>query len=121
MYSNPSILSSRLPSPADPADPTTGHAERIYHEQIEAAERVLRERAEQSSELNTPAMRIRAWERLHRLTLPRASAHAVLGIIAKATRLTLEQVREEQRRRSEPNRQEQLLDSGAAHDANSGA
>ena len=120
MYSNPSILSSRLSSAADPADPTTGHAARIDHEQIEMAERVLRERAEQSSELNTPAMRIRAWERLHRLTLPRASAHAVLGIIAKATRLTLEQVREEQRRRSEPTPLPQLVDSGAAHDANSG-
>ncbi|MHB8815919.1 MAG: hypothetical protein ACYDAE_22030 [Steroidobacteraceae bacterium] len=121
MYSNPSILSSRLPSTADPADPAAGHSARIDQEQIEMAERVLRERAEQSSELNTPAMRIRAWERLHRLTLPRASAHAVLGIIAKATRLTLEQVREEQRRRSEPAPLAQLVDSGSAHDANSGA
>jgi len=82
-------------------------------EQTEEAERAQRERIEQSSELNAPATRIRAWERLHRLTLPRGSAHAVLDVIAKATRLTLEQVHEEQRRRSEPARLPQAVDSAA--------
>ncbi len=82
-------------------------------EQLEELERAQRERIEQSSELNTPEMRIRAWERLHRLTLPRGSAHAVLDVVAKATRLTLEQVREEQRRRSEP-AELQPVDRGAA-------
>ena len=112
MYSNPSIFISHLPSAADSADPTTGNPARMSREQIEDAERSQRERVEQSSELNTPAVRIRAWERLHRLTLPRGSAHAVLDVVAKATRLTLEQVREEQRRRSEPARLPPLVDSG---------
>jgi|SRR5579863_9969906 len=99
MYSKPSILSS-YPSLADPGEPS--YAARIIRERIEEAESALQEqRIEQSSELNTPAMRIRAWERLHRLTLPRGPAHAVLNVVANATRLTLEQVREEQRRRSE--------------------
>lgn len=102
-----------MPPAADLADPTTGHPTRIAREQIEEAERAQRERIEQASELNTPAVRIRAWERLHRLTLPRGSAHAVLDVVAKATRLTLEQVREEQRRRSEPARLPEPVDSGA--------
>jgi hypothetical protein len=111
MSSNPWSPNSHLSPAADSADPRTGSPARIVREQIEEAERAQRERIEQSSELNTPAMRIRAWERLHRLTLPRGSAHAVLDVVAKATRLTLEQVHEEQRRRSEPARPPQLLDS----------
>jgi len=112
MSSNLWSLGSLLPPAADHADPTTGYPARIMREQTEEAERARRERIEQSSELNTPEMRIRAWERLHRLTLPRGSAHAVLDVIAKATRLTLEQVHEEQRRRSEPARLPQPVDSG---------
>lgn len=104
MSSNPWSPSSHLLSEADQADPTTGYAARIVREQAEGAERAQRERIEQSCELNTPATRIRAWERLHRLTLPRGSAHSVLSIVAEATHLTLEQVHEEQRRRSTPSR-----------------
>lgn len=105
MYSNPSILNSLLPLATDAVDATdaaTRYATRLTREQFEGAERAQRERVEQASELNTPAVRIRAWERLHRLALPREAAHAVLDVVATATRLTLEQVREEQRRRSEP-------------------
>lgn len=117
MSSNPWSLSSHLPPAADAAEPATGYAARIAREQVEEAERAQRERIEQSSELNTPAMRIRAWERLHRLTLPRGSAHAVLNVVARATRLTLEQVREEQRRRSEAAPLPQRLDSETKADA----
>ena len=113
MSSNPWSLSSHLPPAADHADPTTGYPARVIREQIEEAERAQRERIEQSCELNTPAARICAWERLHRLTLPRGPAHAVLEVVANATRLTLEQVREEQRRRSEPGRLPQPVDSAA--------
>jgi hypothetical protein len=113
MSSNHWSFSSHLPPMAEHAEPASGYSARIMHEQSEEAERAQRERIEQSSELNTPAIRIRAWERLHRLTLPRGSAHAVLDVVAKATRLTLEQVREEQRRRSEPARLPQPVDSGA--------
>lgn len=102
MSSNPRTLSSHLPPTASPADPTSDFRERILREQIEGAERAQRERVEQSSDFNTPAVRIRAWERLHRLTLPRSAAHSVLSVIADATHLTLAQVREEQRRRLAP-------------------
>lgn len=99
MSSNSWTLNQHLPPTANSADPMTDYQARILREQREGAERSERERAEQSSDLNTPAVRIRAWERLHRLTLPRQPAHSVLSVIAEATRLTLEQVREEQRRR----------------------
>jgi len=110
MSSNPWRLSSHLPPAADHADPTMAYPARIVREQVEEVERAQRERIEQSCELNTPAIRIRAWERLHCLTLPRGPAHSVLGVVAAATHLTLEQVLEEQRRRSEPAPLPKLID-----------
>lgn len=102
MHSNPWSRGSRPLPAAGHADPMADYPARIIREQVEEAERAQRERIEQSCELNAPAIRIRAWERLHRLTLPSGSAHSVLSVVAEATHLTLEQVREEQRRRSEP-------------------
>lgn len=113
MSSNPWRPSPHLPPAADHADPTTGYPTRIAREQFEEAERAQQARIEQASELNTPAERIGAWEKLHRLTLPRGSAHSVLSVIAEATRLTLEQVRAEQRRRSEPAALPKPIDSPA--------
>jgi hypothetical protein len=49
------------------------------------------------SDLKTPEERIRAWERVHGLSLPRDPNHPVLGGIALKTRLTLEQVQAVQR------------------------
>jgi hypothetical protein len=46
-----------------------------------------------------PGERIRIWERLHGLPLPLNPTHKLLGVIAAATDLQLEQVQEEQRLR----------------------
>ena len=100
MSSNSWPLKPPLPTPPNSADPIADYQAHILREQREGAERSQWERGEQSSDLNAPAERIRAWERLHRLTLPRGSAHSVLSVVAEATHLTLEQVREEQQRRS---------------------
>jgi hypothetical protein len=54
----------------------------------------------QSSSLHTPEERIRLWEQLHVLSLPRASTHPLLSLIASQTALTLQQVRDEQQRRA---------------------
>lgn len=43
--------------------------------------------------------RIRMWESLHGLNLPKSANHQLLDLIAKKTALTVEQVREEQVRR----------------------
>ncbi len=76
------------------------HRERLALEQREKAERRSHELSEQSSSLNTPETRIRMWERVHGLSLPRDPSHPVLDVIAAATRLTLDEVREEQRLRT---------------------
>jgi hypothetical protein len=53
--------------------------------------------AELRSDLNTPEQRIRAWERVHGLTLPLNPNHPILDVIAVKTRLTMEQVQDVQR------------------------
>ncbi|HUY83064.1 MAG TPA: hypothetical protein VMU86_00700 [Steroidobacteraceae bacterium] len=91
---------SSFSSPPPSADPSIDWRERLAAQQSQAIEQRKRELAEQSSESNTPAERIRIWERLHALPLPRESAHPLLGHIAKSTGLTVEQVHDEQRQRA---------------------
>jgi hypothetical protein len=67
------------------------HAEREEHRQAE--------RVELSSSQNAPGDRIRLWERMHGLPLPRDPNHNLLDVIAVATDLELAQVQEEQRLR----------------------
>ncbi len=75
---------------------------RLAAERAEAVERRRVELLDLASVANPPQTRIRAWERAHGLTLPRSESHPVLLSVAAATRLTLEQVNEEQRRRLAP-------------------
>lgn len=74
-------------------------AERIAHEQYERAEKGRQELAEQRCELNPPDVRIRMWEKVHNALDVRPSA-PILDVIAISTRLTLAEVREEQRTRA---------------------
>jgi hypothetical protein len=67
------------------------HAEREEHRQAELVEL--------SSIRNAPGERIRLWERMHGLPLPRDPNHNLLSVIAAATHLELAQVLEEQRLR----------------------
>ena len=89
-------------SPMNPGELVSDYRVRLAEERAEADERRRIELLDLSSMANAPAERIRAWERAHGLTLPRAESHPVLTSVAAATRLTLEQVREEQRRRLMP-------------------
>ena len=57
--------------------------------------------AAQRSPLNNPQERMRIWERLHSLSLPRAGTHKLVRVIAQQTDLTVQEVQEEQRRRAE--------------------
>ncbi len=75
------------------------YRDRLALAKSEADERRRTELLELSATTNAPETRIRAWERTHGLTLPRGEGHAVLRSVAAATSLTLEQVRDEQRRR----------------------
>jgi hypothetical protein len=81
-------------------DPMMDFRARLVHQQAEAAERRRLDLAEQSSRLKTAEERIRIWERIHEVTLPRNSAHNLVEIIAANTGLTEADVREEQQRRA---------------------
>jgi len=75
---------------------------RLAVQQAEAVERRRQELLEQTSMLNTPEQRIRVWERLHEVRLPRSPAHRLLHVIADDTGLTLDQVLAEQQQRTLP-------------------
>jgi hypothetical protein len=95
----PSPLVGR-PSAPSGEDPMMDFRARLVHQQAEAAERRRLDLAEQSSRLKTAEERIRIWERIHEVTLPRDSAHRLVEIIAANTGLTDADVREEQLRRA---------------------
>jgi hypothetical protein len=73
---------------------------RLVHQQAEAAERRRLDLAEQSSRLKTAEERIRIWERIHEVTLPKDPAHRLVDIIAANTGLMNSDIHEEQQRRA---------------------
>jgi DNA-binding transcriptional regulator YiaG len=79
-----------------PHEFVTTFAERLAQQALEREERKRLSRAEQSSTLNTPEVRVRAWEKIHGLRLPSDASHPVLVVIAADTGLTLAHLREEQ-------------------------
>jgi hypothetical protein len=87
-----------LPAPGD--DPMMDFRARLVHQQAEAAERRRLDLAEQSSHLKSAEERIKIWERIHEVTLPRSAGHNLVDIIAANTGLTEADVREEQQRRA---------------------
>jgi hypothetical protein len=94
--------SPSLGRPSIPAgdDPMMDFRARLVHQQAEAAERRRTDLAEQCSRLKTAEERIRIWERIHEVTLPRDSEHRLVQIIAANTGLTDVEVRDEQQRRA---------------------
>jgi hypothetical protein len=69
--------------------------------QERAAER-RQQIALQSSPLSGPEERIRLWEKLHALTLPRSAKHKLLSVIAEQTNLSMQDVLAAQQRRAAP-------------------
>jgi hypothetical protein len=100
MHDKPNFSIPRVSSqPTD--DPTMDFRARLAHQQAENAERRKFDLAEQSSRLKSAEERIRIWERLHEVNLPRDPQHRLIEIIAGNTGLTAAEVREEQRRRAD--------------------
>jgi hypothetical protein len=93
-------------------DLTMDFRARLMHQQAENAARRKLDLAAQSSRLNTADERIRIWERLHEVHLPRDPAHRLVEIIAANTGLTDQDVRDEQCRRAEA-RQARILAAAA--------
>jgi hypothetical protein len=88
------------PSGPPGEDPMMDFRARLVHQQAEAAERRRMDLAEQSSRLKSAEERIRIWERIHEVTLPRDPAHRLIDIIAANTGLSDADVRGEQQRRA---------------------
>src|SRR5271167_3320277 len=88
------------PSAVSGDDPMMDFRARLVHQQAEAAERRRTDLAEQCSRLKTAEERIRIWERIHEVNLPRDPMHRLVDIIATNTGLTDADVREEQQRRA---------------------
>jgi hypothetical protein len=78
----------------------TEYRERITRQQDEALEDRRQRLREQTSLQNTPERRIRIWEHIHALRLPRVEHHPLLAVVASQTGLSVEQVEEEQRQRN---------------------
>jgi hypothetical protein len=83
-------------------EPNDEYRARMLRQEEERVERRQLDLAEQSSALNGPDARIRIWERLHELRLPRDPGHSLVKVIAAGTGLSLEQVQHEQRQRLLP-------------------
>lgn len=76
------------------------HRRKVQEAEQERAAVRAEELAAQVSPANDAAERIRIWERLHALRLPLAASHVLVKVIATQTRLSVDQVHEEQRRRA---------------------
>src|SRR5215216_111812 len=74
----------------------------VEHEQQQRLLERQQQIALQSSPLSSAEERIRLWEKLHALAMPRSPTHKLLRIIAEQTELSLEQVLDIQRRRLAP-------------------
>jgi len=93
-------MSENTSTPRHTTELIRTHAERML---LEAEERQQQRRlalAEQCASANSPEVRVRAWEKVHALRLPGDARHPVLEVIAHATGLTVEQVRQEQQARA---------------------
>lgn len=99
-------MSAMIKTPSAEYAPSAGnealgsYRERRAFEELERAELRRTTLEQQYAAINSADLRIRAWERAHQLRMPVDPLHPVLEAIAAATRLTLTEVREEQRLRS---------------------
>lgn len=67
---------------------------------LEAEQRRNQALHDQRSIDNTPEVRVRLWERLHQLRLPRDPSHAILNQVAGQTGLAVAEIQEVQRQRA---------------------
>jgi hypothetical protein len=90
------LLVPEAPPAGLASDPAKLPLDRLATEQLERAQRNRAAREEMRSDLSSAAQKIRAWEKLHGLQLPRDPNHLILRLIAKQTRLSIQAVLEEQ-------------------------
>lgn len=83
-------------------EPLFDHRARLEQNQFEAAARRERALVDQRSPENSPEVRVRIWERLHQVRLPKDPAHPIIARVAELTGLELAEVLEVQRLRVQP-------------------
>jgi hypothetical protein len=84
---------------ARPGEGAGEHRTRVVREAAERQAYHQQELAQQVSLHNSPTQRIRWWEHLHAITLPRSATHPLLQAVADQTGLSLLEIQDEQRRR----------------------
>jgi hypothetical protein len=95
---HPAFLGVIMNSP-DAFPDFRARAERAAREAAERREQAL---VDQRSPDNTNEARVRIWERLHQVRMPKDPAHTILTLIAKQTGMKLADVQEVQRQRVTP-------------------
>jgi hypothetical protein len=83
-------------------DPTADRRAQMERLRLEAEGARAKALLDQRDQNATPEARVRTWERLHQLRLPRDPSHAVLPHVAEQTGLELAEVQEVQRQRARP-------------------
>jgi hypothetical protein len=78
------------------------HRARAERARLDAEKQRQRSITDQRDAANTPEVRIRIWERLHQVRLPKSPAHAILEKVARDTGLGLTAVLEVQTQRALP-------------------
>jgi len=72
------------------------HRARVALEDEARNERRRLGEAEQSASSSAPEIRVRVWEKIHGLSLPKDTTHPLVNVIATQTNLTVAEVRHEQ-------------------------
>ena len=85
-------------------EPRSDYRVELERRRLEAEKQRSQALHDQSSDHISPDERVRTWERLHQLRLPRDPAHLILLQIARDTALGMEQLLEIQRLRAHPAR-----------------
>jgi hypothetical protein len=92
----------RYPYPVNDADAIADRRSQLEREQQEHMAERQKQIALQTSPFSSAEERVRLWEKLHALALPRSPSHKLLRVIAEQTELAIEQVLEIQRARFAP-------------------
>jgi len=85
----------------NPPDSFLDHRARHERDLFEAAERRELARIQQRSPEHSPEMRVRIWEKLHQVRLPKSETHAILRMVADQTGLALTDIHGVQRDRAQ--------------------
>lgn len=81
-------------------EPMLDHRARLERARLEAEQKRSRSLADQRDPANSADVRVRIWESLHQVRLPRDPGHAILRTVARDTELALSAVLDVQRQRA---------------------